>query len=165
MALTFEIIGRKGRIATLSGIFCILYSCSFFTDKGEEKTIVQAKGISARTENLPALIPPSNGIIRLNLTEGKGKTKIQKKKNQIIYIEFESKGYKNISANLYSNDSMANIRFSQIELPNKHSDGPFGRRLDYNISSNGIYTISVHEDMMAGNPWSGVFDVDISLTK
>lgn len=140
-----------------------LYACSAPAKKDSMETSINNP--IKKIESSPAMIPSGNGIIRLNIVNGKGDVMIQKKKNQTIHIEFESKGYKNITAQLFSTDSLANIRFSQITLPNKGMDGPFGRNLSYSISSDGIYKLSIHENMMAGNLWGGIMEVKVSLSK
>ncbi|EGK01012.1 hypothetical protein [Dysgonomonas gadei] len=145
-------------------VICLLsYACSFSTKKDSLQTSTDKP--AEKIENIPAMIPSGNGIIRLNVVNGKGKVAIHKKKNQIIYVEFESKGYKKITAQLYSTDSLANIRFSQITLPNGSMDGPFDRNLSYSIPSDGICKLSIHENMMAGDPWGGIMEVEVSLTK
>ncbi|WP_029906360.1 hypothetical protein [Prevotella sp. 10(H)] len=144
----------------------MLYSCSYTTKPNENLAEgLSQKPLMAMTQTTPAMIPSEAGIVRMNIVDGKGKIKVQKKKDQTVYIEFESKGYKNVSAQLFSMDSLANIRFSQIILPNGSQDGPFGRELKYRTTKDGIYKISVHENMMAGDPWGGTFDVEVSLTK
>ena len=143
---------------------CLLsYACSSPIKKDSPETNTDKP--AEKIENIPAMIPSSNGIIRMNVVNGKGKVAIQKKKDQIIYIEFESKGYKKITAQLFTTDSLANIRFSQITLPNGSMDGPFDRNLSYSIPSDGICKLSIHENMMAGDPWGGIMEVEVSLTK
>lgn len=110
------------------------------------------------------VLPSDSGIIKIDLINGKGSVKTEKKENQTIYIEFPSQGYKKVYAKLSSSDSLANIRFSQIFLPDGTMDGPFGRELEYQLSNDGIYKISVHENMMAGDPWAGIFSIDINLS-
>ncbi|SBW00242.1 hypothetical protein [uncultured Dysgonomonas sp.] len=143
---------------------CLLsYACSSPIKKDSPETNTDKP--AEKIENIPAMIPSHNGMIRLNVVNGKGKVAIQKKKDQIIYVEFESKGYKKITAQLFTTDSLANIRFSQITLPNGSMDGPFDRNLSYSIPSDGICKLSIHENMMAGDPWGGIMEVEVSLTK
>ncbi len=111
------------------------------------------------------IIPSDSGVVKINLKEGKGIVSIRKKAGQTIYIEFESEGYKKVLAYLSSTDSLANIRFSQIFLPDGTMDGPFGKNMEYVLSQNGLYKMSVHENMMAGDPWTGIFSVQLELIK
>ncbi len=112
-----------------------------------------------------AMLPSDSGLIRMTLTKGKGRQVIHKEPDQTIYVMFHSKGFKTINASLSSTDSTANIRFSQIFLPDGSMDGPFGRELIYNLPADGTYRISIHENMMAGDPWGGDFAVEIELNK
>lgn len=144
-------------------IYFLLSACSA-SERNKDQKLSTGIFPSVDTGNTPVIIPSKGGIVRLNVINGQGKTDIQKKKDQTIKLEFESKGYKNISAKLFSNDSLANIRFSQIILPNGNSDGPFGMSMNYRIYSDGIYRLLINENIMAGNPWGGVFEVEVSLT-
>lgn len=56
---------------------------------------------------------------------------------------------------LKTEDTLANIRFSQITTPSNISDGPFGSALDYDFKEKGVYYIRINENSMAGDPWSG----------
>jgi len=111
------------------------------------------------------VIPSDSGVVNMPLTEGKGHILIQKKANETIYVRFEVKDFHKIHAALSSPDPAANIRFSQIFMPDGTMDGPFGRDMQYNLSLDGKYQISIHENMMAGDPWSGNVVVDIELLR
>ena len=117
------------------------------------------------TQRSEILIPSSTDLIKIDLTDGEGSATIQKNENQTVYIEFSSKGSKKLSAHLSSPDSLANIRFSQIFMPDGKMDGPWGRDMEYVLPVDGTYKISVHENMMAGDPWAGVFKVEMKLEK
>lgn len=60
-------------------------------------------------------------------------------------------------AALSSDDKDANIRISQVGLPDSTFDGPFGRDLNYKLKSPGNYKIIIGENMMAGDRWKGDF--------
>jgi len=148
----------------------LFLAASFYYGCSSEKKDTSETGVSIEKESdnkkVGQVISPSDSaIIVLNLSEGQGFAQIRKKEDQTIYIQFESEGYKKISAKLSSPDSLANIRFSQIFLPDGTMDGPFGRDLEYDLSADGIYKISIHENMMAGDPWSGIFNVQVDLKK
>lgn len=150
------------------GVFAALVftSCKLSPD---DKNL--SKGVAAtatiETEQSPRFILPSDsGYIKLGtITDGEIFFQTRKELNQTIYIEFRSEGYKKVSADLSSPDSLANIRFSQIFLPDGTMDGPFGRHLDYQLPADGIYKLSVHENMMAGDPWGGDFRIRLKLEK
>jgi len=136
----------------------LFFACSGNT----KKEIPQNETIS---QNNTALVYPNDsGVVQIHLIDSVAKIQIHKNKDQTIYLEFKSEGYKKIKGYLSSQDSIANIRFSQIILPDGTMDGPFGRDIDYDISQNGLYRLSVHENMMAGDPWDGDFYVDLKLS-
>ena len=141
---------------------CLLISACSSNNKKDVPVVDQTieKDMTGNT-----ITPLDSGVVMMNLYDGKGDASIKKEADQTIYIKFEVDSYKKIEAHLSSPDSLANIRFSQIFLPNGEADGPFGRELSYDLTEDGIYMISVHENMMAGDPWSGIFDVSITLTK
>lgn len=139
------------------------FSCK---QRADEKHIQMEDSLTINKVKLENIIIPSDsGVVVLTLSDGRGIANIQKEKDQTVYIEFQSQGYKNISARLSSLDSLANIRISQIFIPDGIMDGPFGRDMQYKLAIDGVYRLSVHENMMAGDPWNGVFTAEITLTK
>ncbi len=153
---------KKLIIAFLSAGFIFL-SCKMDNNTTARQSMADFSPAVTDQEGL--VLPNDSGIVKINLTEGKGNILTRKERDQTIYVEFMSDGYKNIFARLSSPDSLANIRFSQIFMPDGTMDGPFGINMEYQLPMNGRYRISIHENMMAGDPWSGVFDVNIELTE
>ena len=111
------------------------------------------------------IIPPVSGIVELIPENGKIQTILHKEKEQIIYIKFPSEEYKKLSARISSQDSKANIRISQIIMPNGKMDGPFGTEFTYDLPQQGTYGLLIHENQMAGDPWIGNFRIEIDLKK
>jgi len=135
-------------------------------NKENVNEIVNNNAVSQdKSEKGQIILVSDSGIILINIKDGKANFQTRKQANQTIYIKFSSNGYKQISANLSSPDSLANIRFSQIFLPDGTMDGPFGRDLEYQLPTDGLYKISIHENMMAGDPWAGLLNVEITLSK
>lgn len=66
-----------------------------------------------------------------------------------------------IFGQLRSNDQSANLRFTQIALPNQTFDGPFDRDLSYSIKKPGRYALIIGQNLMAGDPWSGKFTLKV----
>ena len=64
-------------------------------------------------------------------------------------------------ATLFSNDKNANLRITQIGFPDSTFDGPFGKSLQTKIKMPGDYKIIVGENMMAGDPWTGNFEMKV----
>lgn len=77
--------------------------------------------------------------------------------NKHLSIPVTISSGKELFASLYSDDKKANIRISQVGLPDSTFDGPFGRDLHYTIKTAGNYKIIIGEDMMAGDRWTGDF--------
>lgn len=59
--------------------------------------------------------------------------------------------------------SWANLRLSQIVMPDGKMDGPFGQKTGYNLWQLGWYEFIFHENMMAGDPWSGAADITFTF--
>jgi len=68
-----------------------------------------------------------------------------------------------ITGMLSSMDRNANIRFTQIGLPDGTFDGPFGRELHYKTTQIGKYRIIIGQNMMAGDPWKGRYNLKLWL--
>ena len=84
------------------------------------------------------------------------KLKIDNASKQLI-IPLKITSGKELFASLSSNDQKANIRFTQIALPDSSFDGPFGRDLRYALKKPGNYQLIIGENMMAGDKWEGDF--------
>lgn len=108
-------------------------------------------------------VPVNPKIVRPTIVDNKGIIDIYKHESQFIEFQIESMGYKRIVARITSDDPQANIRFTQIILPDGTADGPFSRELKYDLPEDGIYKLEVSEDMMAGEPWSGTFVMEFEL--
>ncbi|WP_293945136.1 MULTISPECIES: hypothetical protein [unclassified Sphingobacterium] len=55
----------------------------------------------------------------------------------------------------------ANIRISQLFSPNGTADGPFGKELTYRFIDSGKYFITINENKMVGNHYTGSYEVEI----
>ncbi|MCD8044324.1 MAG: hypothetical protein LUH10_14835 [Tannerellaceae bacterium] len=102
-------------------------------------------------------------IVRPDIVDNKASIDIFKDENQIIEVQLVSMGYTRIHAALTSHDTQANLRFSEIIMPDDSSDGPFGRELDYELPRDGTYKLIIGENIMAGEPWSGDFTLDFEV--
>ncbi len=131
----------------------------------EKKNNTESPAENALQVKEDIIIPSDSGIVNITLVNGEGNALIHKVKDQVVYIEFVADGYKEMTAKLSSPDSLANVRFSQIILPDGTMDGPFGREINYKTPVNGVYKLSVHENMMAGDPWEGDFRIGIKLSR
>lgn len=81
------------------------------------------------------------------------------KKNVRVETGFEIPGGDSLFVELISDDPKANIRITQIQMPDSTFDGPFGKALRYKLKQHGHYTLIFGPNMMAEGPWAGNFDV------
>ena len=116
-------------------------------------------------ENDSILYPSDSDTIRINIQNGTAHLKVHKKEREHVNFVFNSQGFTKMTAGLSSNDSTANIRFTQIIMPNGDMDGPFGPTMSYDLPIKGDYLLLVHENQMGGDPWGGDFEIHISLSK
>lgn len=86
--------------------------------------------------------------------------------NEVYFI---NDGYTNLKVDIFflsATETGANLRLSQIIMPDGSMDGPFGTETEYSLTQNGGYQLIFNENMMAGDgPWSGDVTFTISLSK
>ena len=104
-------------------------------------------------------------VVMLDVKDGRASATVHKESGQSVTFAFASGGYSKLSGRLCSGDTVANVRFSQIIMPDGSADGPFGREIVYDLTLEGVYNLIVNENMMAGDPWAGKFTIEIELTK
>jgi len=149
-------------LLVLAILFLLLCGCTFASGGDTSKQSLNEVHADHPKQPVVAATPHS-GIIPIQLNEGHGQLQVHKEKDETIYIEFNSDGYDRLHARVFSADSLSNLRFSQIVLPNGNTDGPFGGRMDYMLPIHGIYRLLIHENLMAGDPWGGYFTVVFHL--
>jgi len=65
---------------------------------------------------------------------------------------------------LLSPADTANIRIAQLFSPDGTVDGPFGKDLKYRFKDTGDYYITVNENLMVGNHYTGPYQVKMVIT-
>ncbi|MCD7900806.1 MAG: hypothetical protein LUH22_13310 [Bacteroides sp.] len=120
---------------------------------------------SLRVETPPTLYPAPLDTVSFEMLYTSETKRIDKKANQNIYLKFPSLDYTRMNGKITLLDSLSNIRFSQIILPDGTMDGPFGNEMSYHLPIKGEYVLILHENMMAGDPWEGTFDVTLTISK
>jgi hypothetical protein len=129
----------------------------------------QAKQETAAEEKTQDVVVASeSGTIVLDLTGEAGselKFKVRKESGQTMTFRFHNGEFDHLHATLSSDDEAANVRFTQIIMPDGEADGPFGMEIDYELVKEGEYRLLVNENMMAGDPWEGEFTLEISLSE
>lgn len=102
--------------------------------------------------------------VSLVVRDGKASATVDKQAGQTVTFSFDAGDYTRLRANLSSEAADANVRISQIIMPDGSADGPFGREMEYELTQRGTYQLIVNENIMAGDPWAGQFTIDIELS-
>ena len=99
-----------------------------------------------------AALSPAKDTLQVNLEMRAG---------EHITIPVDVLSGDSIFGQLRSDDKSANIRFTQIALPDQTFDGPFDRELSYRVKKAGRYALIIGQNMMAGDPWNGKFTLKV----
>lgn len=144
----------------------LIYGCTNSQKKEETYEWAQtALETAPKPESDSVIYSSKTDTIRINIQNGKGYLKIHKEERDYVNLVFNSEDFTKMTTTLSAQDSTANIRFSQIVMPNGDMDGPFGATISYHLPIQGDYLLLIHENQMAGDPWSGDFEINISLSK
>ncbi len=68
-----------------------------------------------------------------------------------------------LEASVTPDNKKAAIRFSHLYFPDGKSDGPFGNMLKYDLKQKGTYKIYISPNMMAGDPVSSDFVLNVKV--
>jgi hypothetical protein len=82
-----------------------------------------------------------------------------------IYVKFKNEDSGELEAKIVPTTGKGNIRFNQIIFPDKTSDGPFGMDLKIHLDQKGNYILVIGHSLMADNPFSGKFNVQLEIKK
>lgn len=82
-----------------------------------------------------------------------------------IYVKFKNEDSGELEAKIVATTGKGNIRFNQIIFPDKTSDGPFGMDLKIHLEQKGNYILVIGHSLMADNPFSGKFKVQLEIKK
>ncbi|MGS2738815.1 hypothetical protein [Sinomicrobium sp. M5D2P17] len=148
---------QKSGIALGLIVSLFLIACGGKREKtGEKKSGSAGNPVAGITE-------VSRDTLALSLENGFVKGEIYKEERDKKYFVLKTDAPVQLSARLESKDTLANLRFTQIFFPDGSADGPFGRELEYDLEKPGTYVLSVGENMMAGEPWSGDFTIEVKV--
>ena len=81
-----------------------------------------------------------------------------------IYVKFTNESAGKVHAVVTPISGDGNIRFNQILYPDKTADGPFGKELELELKQTGGHTLIIGHSLMAENPYSGKFKVELRIT-
>ncbi len=82
-----------------------------------------------------------------------------------IYVKFSNEDTGNLYAVITPLKGDGNIRFSQILFPDKTADGPFGKDVALVLRQTGQHTLIIGHSLMAENPYSGKFKIDLQVAE
>lgn len=85
--------------------------------------------------------------------------------NSKIYVKFKNEDAAELKAEILPAKGKGNIRFNQIILPDKTSDGPFGMDLKIPLKQKGNYILVIGHSLMAENPYYGKFKIQLEVKK
>jgi len=153
-------------IRTIFILICgvlMLAGCNQTSEKHNRMELQVSKdGDSLRVRGITH--PDDSGRVYLRFREGMVEEMIQKDSMQVITLIFNPGDSLWVSGSLMPVDTVGNIRFNQILMPDSTGDGPFGRDISYELAQRGTYQLLIGENMMAGDPWAGVFTVKMKLS-
>ncbi|MEO5908879.1 MAG: hypothetical protein ABIR50_00370 [Ginsengibacter sp.] len=141
-------------------IFFTIFICLISCQQNEQKKtlddpLIAIENDSVKTES----IPPNNSLPK-DLSPLSDtlmlKLKMDSATSHLTIPVLITSG-KELFAALSSDDKNANIRISQVGLPDSTFDGPFGKDLHHEMMGPGNYKIIIGENMMAGDRWKGDF--------
>jgi hypothetical protein len=107
--------------------------------------------------------PEKTDTIFVKIISGKAKIDTVKAPRQRLVFVLNSDTANKLNLKLFTQDSISNIRITQIMDSKGNADGPFGQETIYPIQEKGKHHIIVSENQMQGNPWGGRFQLEIKL--
>ena len=82
-----------------------------------------------------------------------------------VYVKFKNEDLGELDAKIIPSTGKGNIRFNQIILPDKSSDGPFGMDLKIQLKQKGNHILVIGHSLMADSPFWGKFKVQLENKK
>lgn len=144
-------------------IACVLFGVLPLSCGRNGKTVDNAAEVAGTTRG--GVIEADSLPVKINITDGIAKVEIRKTAMQPVMVEFDSDDAGILHAAITGVQDTANIRFNQIIMPNGAADGPFGRTMEYTLTRKGEYELSIGESLMEGEPWGGVFTLEVRLSE
>jgi len=141
-------------------IFFVIFICLISCHQREQKKALEDPLAAIENDSVKTQLKTLNDTLPRGLSD-LSDTLILKLKmdsaNDHPTISLAISSGEELFASLSSEDKNANIRISQVMLPDSTFDGPFGRDLHYKMKMPGNYKIIIGENMMAGDRWKGDF--------
>ncbi len=152
------------KIITISGLLLLIFACN---NQPQQPVNHQLLSFTKENDSVKVhriLVPNDSGVVYLDFDKGHVKERIRKDSMQSVIVEFNPGDSTRLHGWITSKDSIANVRFNQIIMPDSTMDGPFGHEIEYKLTQRGTYQLSIGESLMAGDPWSGVFLLRMELS-
>jgi hypothetical protein len=155
-------------------IVCIALACNNSPAETEEKTIVASDSnvttqdavvATSRVDSVPMNIQIDSVIHLAFETDSVSVTvkgHADKKGDPVICILPVVQG-KKLTALITPEKKNATLRFSHIYFPDGKTDGPFGNSLKYDLKQKGTYKLYIRPNMMAGDPVSSDFVLNVKV--
>lgn len=121
------------------------------------------KSDSIYLKKKPAEFHDRTDTIFVKIQNGKVKIDTVKLPRQRMVFILDSDTANKLNLKVSPQDTLANLRISQIVDSKGNSDGPFGREVQYKILEKGLHEVIVSESQMAGEPWGGRFTFEVTL--
>ena len=127
------------------------------------KSKLTTKKDSVQTEKKTPEFSEKTDTIFVKIQNGKAKIDTLKQPRQRMVFVLDSDTAKKLKLKISTQDTIANLRISQIIDSKGNSDGPFGRESEYKVLEKGLHKIIVSESQMVGEPWGGKFRFEVRL--
>lgn len=101
--------------------------------------------------------------IQIKIVQGKAKMDTIKAPRQRLIFVLNTDTANKLNLKITPQDTIANVRISQIIDSKGNSDGPFGQEATYPIQEKGIHYILVSESQMQGDAWGGRIQFEAKL--
>ena len=139
------------------------------TDVDSQATSHQKKVMDSTVDGFSlidtvATIIPADNVIEVNVRAENLPVKVQRyiaNEMQVIHLVITDLSAGTLRVNLNHSKEDANIRISQIVLPDGTTDGPFGQQLTYNIKQKGDYMLIINKSNMASGSSMGYVFISV----
>lgn len=134
------------------------------TQERIEKHTEDTASTSAKSPESGAV--QSDSVLNLELPQNGDSLKVKiLKRSTPVTCNFQVRNKGVLIARIITPGDKGNIRFNQIFMPDKSSDGPFGKELNYDIKKAGLYKLIIGADLMAENPYKGEFMLEMRVSQ
>lgn len=146
-------------------LLCIFAGCRQREEK-DIRPVNMSDTIVTAKEVIKTVNEQSGDTIQMLITDDKGiyngAGSIDSLQSR-VYVKFANKVTGKLKASIIPQDGDGNIRFNQIILPDKTSDGPFGKDLEYQLKTTGDNILVIGHSLMAEGQYIGKFKVKLEL--